>query len=86
MFTNTLVPVVLTAHLVVQRLIGIIYQARTSGAARTYPGSEGSSMTHFTKVALRGSRGASTMPLTKHFFGASHKLLADFDGDHHQTV
>ena len=76
MLANTLVPVVSTAHLVVWRLIGITRQARTSGAARTYPGSEGSSMTHFTKVALRGSRGASTMPLTKLFSGAPHKLLA----------
>ena len=83
---NTLVPVVLTAHLVVQRLIGITRQACMSGTARTYPKSEGSSMTCFTKVALHSSRGASTMPLTKHFFGAPHKLLAGFDGDHHQAV
>ena len=69
------VPIVSTAHLVVQRLIGITRQARTSGTARTYPESEGSSMTCSTRVALRGSRGASTMPLTKLFFGASHKLL-----------
>ena len=58
------VPVVLTAHLGVRWLIGITRQARTSGVARTYPGSEGSSMTHFTKVALRGSHRASIMPLT----------------------
>ena len=58
------VPVVSIAHLVVRRLIGITRQARTSGAARTYPKGEGSSMTRFTKVALRDSRGASTMPLT----------------------
>ena len=45
MFTNTLVPVVSTAHLVVRRLIGIIHHAHTLGAARTYPKSEGSSMT-----------------------------------------
>ena len=64
MFANTLVPVLSTAHLVVRRLIGITRQARTLGAARTYPGSEGSSMTRFTKVALRGSRRASIMPLT----------------------
>ena len=64
MFANTLVPVVSTAHLVVRRLIGITRQARTSGAARTYPEGEGGSMTRFTKVALRDSRGASTMPLT----------------------
>jgi hypothetical protein len=44
--------------------------------------SEGSSMTLFTRVALRGSRGASTMPLTKLFSAAPHKLLAGFDGDH----
>ena len=64
MFANTLVPVVSTAHLVVRRLIGITRQACTSGTTRTYSESEGSSMTRFTRVALRGSRGASTMPLT----------------------
>ena len=78
--------VVSIAHLVVQRLIGITRQACTSGTARTYPESEGSSMTRSTRVALRGSRGASTIPLTKLFFGAPHKLLAGFDGDHHQAV
>ena len=62
MLANTLVPVVSTAHLVVRRLIGITRQARTSSTARTYPKSEGSSITHSTRVALRGSRGASTMP------------------------
>ena len=86
MFANTLVPVVSTAHLVVRRLIGITRQARTSGTARTYPESKGSSMTRFTKVALRDSRGASTSTPHKHFFGAPHKLLAGFDGDHHQAV
>ena len=86
MLANTLVPVVSTAHLVVRRLIGITRQARTSGAARTYPESEGTSMTRFTKVALRGSRGVSTMPLTKLFSRASHKLLVGFDGDHHQAI
>ena len=79
---NTLVPIVSTAHLVVRRLIGITRQARTLGTARTYTESEGSSMTRFTKVALRGSRGA----LTKHFSGAPHKLLTGFNGDHHQAV
>ena len=83
MFANTLVPVVLTAHLVVRQLIGITRQTRTLGIARTYPKSEGSSMTRSTRVALRGSRGASTMPLTKLFSRAPHKLLAGFDGDHH---
>jgi hypothetical protein len=43
-------------------------------------------MTLFTRVALRGSRGASTMPFRKLFFGAPHKLLAGFDGDHHQAI
>ena len=62
---NMLVPVVLTAHLVVWRLIGITHQARTSGAVRTYPESEGSSMTCSTRVALHGSHRASTMPLIK---------------------
>jgi hypothetical protein len=28
----------------------------------------------------------STIPLTKLFYGAPHKLLAGFDGDHHQAV
>jgi hypothetical protein len=83
---NSLVPVVSTAHLVVRRLIGIIRQAHMSGTARTYPKSEGSSVTRSTRVALRGSRGASTMPLTKLFSGAPHKLLASFDGDHHQAI
>ena len=86
MLANTLVPVVSTAHLVVQRLIGITHQARTSGTARTYPESESSSMTRSTRVALRGSRGVSTMPLTKLFYGAPHKLLAGFNGDHHQAI
>jgi hypothetical protein len=39
-------------------------------------------MKRFTRVALRGSRRASTMPLTKLFSRAPHKLLAGFDGDH----
>jgi hypothetical protein len=43
-------------------------------------------MTCSTRVALRGSGGVSTIPLTKLFSGALHKLLADFDGDHHQAV
>ena len=58
------VPVVSTAHLVVRRLIGITCQARTSGSARTYPESEGSSMTRSTRVALCDPRGVSTIPLT----------------------
>ena len=86
MLANTLVPVVSTTHLVVRWLIGITRQARTSGTARTYPESEGSSMTRSTRVALHGSRGASTMPLTKLFSGAPHKLLAGFNGDHHQAI
>jgi hypothetical protein len=43
-------------------------------------------MTLFTRVALRGFRGASIMPLTKLFSGAPHKLLIGFDGDHHQAI
>jgi hypothetical protein len=44
-------------------------------------------MTRSTRVALRGSRGVSTIPLTKLFSGALHKLLAGFDGDiSHQAV
>jgi hypothetical protein len=76
------VPVVLTAHLVVRQLIDITHQACMSGTTRTYSKSEGSSMTRSTRVALRGSYGASTMPLTKLFSRALHKLLAGFDGDH----
>ena len=53
---------------------------------KNLPESEGSSMTCSTRVALRGSCGASTMPLTKLFSGAPHKLLAGFDGDHHQAI
>jgi hypothetical protein len=52
------------------------------GHCKNLPTSEGSSMTCFTRVALRGSRGASTMPLTKLFSGAPHKLLTGFNGDH----
>jgi hypothetical protein len=79
------VPVVSTAHLV-RRLIDITRQARMSGTTRTYPQSEGSSMTRSTRVALRGSRGVSTIPLTKLFSGEPHKLLAGFEGDHHQAI
>ena len=64
MLANMLVPIVLTAHLVVRWLIGITCQARTSGTARTYPKSEGSSMTRSTRVALHDSNGVSTIPLT----------------------
>jgi hypothetical protein len=80
------VPVVSTTHPMVRRLIGITRQARTSGTVRTYLTSQGSSITLFTRVALRGSRGVSTMLLTKLFSGASHKLLAGFDRDHHQAI
>ena len=38
-------------------------------------------MTRFTRVDLRGSRGASTIPLTKLFSEAPHKLLLGFNGD-----
>ena len=61
---NTLVPIMLTAHLVVRRLISSTRQAHMSGTARTNPESEGSSMTRSTRVALRGPRGVSTIPLT----------------------
>ena len=63
-FANTLVPVVSTAHLVVRRLIGITRQACTSGTTRTYPESEGSSMTRSARVALCHPRGVSIIPLT----------------------
>jgi hypothetical protein len=58
------IPFVLTAHLVVRWLIGITCQARMSGTTRTYPKSEGSSMTRSTRVALCDPRGVSTIPLT----------------------
>ena len=64
MLANTLVPVVSTAHLVVQRLIGITRQACTLGTTRTNPKSEGSSMTRSTRVALHNPHGVSTIPLT----------------------
>jgi hypothetical protein len=58
--------VVLTAHPVVRRLIGITRQARTLGTARTYLTSEGSSMTRSTRVALYDPYGMSTILLTNH--------------------
>ena len=58
------IPVVSASHLVVQRLTGITHQAHTSGTTRTNPESEGSSMTHSTRVALHDPRGVSTIPLT----------------------
>jgi hypothetical protein len=58
------VPVVSTAHPMVRQLIGITRQARTSGTARTYLTSEGCSMTHSTRVALRDPRGVSTISIT----------------------
>ena len=61
-------------------------ETRAAVYTRTYPETKGSSMTHSTRVALRGSRGASTMPFIKLFSGAPHKLFAGFNGDHHQAV
>jgi hypothetical protein len=58
------IPVVSTAHLVVRQLIGVTCQVRTSGTARTYPESEGRSITSSTKVALHDFHGMSTFPLT----------------------
>jgi hypothetical protein len=43
-------------------------------------------MTRSIRVALHGSGGVTTIPLTKLFSGAPHKLLAGFDGDHHQAI
>jgi hypothetical protein len=43
------------------------------GHCKNLPTGEGSSMTHFNRVALHGSRGTSTMPLTKLFSRALHK-------------
>jgi hypothetical protein len=79
---NTLVPVVSTAHLVVQRIIGITCQAHMLGTARTYPKSKGSSMTRSTSVALHGARGVSTVPLTNPSPEHRTSFLACFDGDH----
>ena len=56
------------------------------GHRKNLPISEGSSMTQSISVALRGSHGVSTIPLTKLFFGAPHKLLVGFDRDHHQAI
>jgi hypothetical protein len=83
---NTLVPIVSTSHLVVWWLIGITRQAHMLGTARTYPKSECTLMTCSTSVALHGSRGVSTVPLT--FTSPKHYtiFLACFDGDHHQAV
>ena len=67
------VPVVSTAHLVVRRLIGITRQARTSGTARTYPESEGSSLTRSTRVALHDPRWVSTIPLTNPL--SEHRII-----------
>jgi hypothetical protein len=53
-----------TTHLVVWWLIGITRQTRTLGTTRTYPKSEGISMTRSTSVALRDPRGVNTIPLT----------------------
>ena len=64
MLANMLVPILSTAHLVVRWLINITHQDRTSGTARTYPKSEGSSMTRSTRIALRDSSEVSTTPLT----------------------
>jgi hypothetical protein len=55
--------IVLTVHSVVRRLIGITCQARMSGTARTYLTRRGSSMTRFTRVAIRDPHGMSTIPL-----------------------
>jgi hypothetical protein len=48
--------------------------------------SEGSSMARSTGVALRGSRGVSTIPLT--FKSPEHRtiFLACYNGDHYQAV
>jgi hypothetical protein len=58
------VPIVSTAYPVVRWLIGITRQACTSGTARTYLTSEGSSTTCSTRVALRDPHRVSTIPLT----------------------
>jgi hypothetical protein len=53
-----------TAYLVVRWLIGITRQVHTLGTARTYPKSEGSSMTRSTRVTLHDPHGVSTISLT----------------------
>jgi hypothetical protein len=60
---NTLVPIVSTVHLVVRQLIGTTPSPHV-GRRKNLPTSEGSSTTCSTSVALRGSRGVSTVPLT----------------------
>ena len=56
------------------------------GHRKNIPKSEGSLMTRTTRVPLRGSRGASTTPLT--ITSPEHRaiFLACFDGDHHQAI
>jgi 3D (Asp-Asp-Asp) domain-containing protein len=51
------------------------YKAHTLMTTRTYPKSEGSSMTHSTRVALRDPRGVSTIRVTPQVFGL-HLALA----------
>jgi hypothetical protein len=84
--TNTLVPIVSTTHLVVRAANWHHLPSPHVVHCKNLPISEGSSMTRSTRVALRDSRGASTMPLTKLFSEAPHKLLAGFDRDHHQAI
>jgi hypothetical protein len=82
---NTLVPVVSTVHLVVWWLIGTTPSLHV-GCHKNLPTSESSSMTPSTRVALRGSRGVSTIPLT--ITSPEHRtiFLVCFDGDHHQVI
>ena len=62
MLANTLVPVVSTIHLVVRWLIGISRQDRTSGNTRTYPKSEGSSMTPLLELLFAALAGQAQYP------------------------
>ena len=73
MFANTLVLVVSTAHLVVRQLIGIHKPSPHVGRYKNLPISEGNSMTRSTSVALRGSRGVSTVSLTNPF--SEHRTI-----------
>ena len=56
------------------------------GHRKNLPISEGSSMIRSTSVALRGSRGMSTVPLTNSSLEHCTSFLACFDGDHHQAI
>jgi hypothetical protein len=79
-----LVPVMSTVQLVVLELIGTT-PSSSLGRCKNLPTSEGSSMTCSIRVALRGSRETSIIPLT--ITSPEHRTIffACFEGDHHQA-